>query len=67
MNGLVPRVVDAPPSVCRRLGRVGTALSRRAVAGIDTSTGTGVIGPSVLRREDPIGLGAPADVEEVDR
>ena len=56
MSGLVRRVVEAPPSVRWHLGRVRTALSRPAFAGI--GPGTVIVRPRVLRGVDRISIGA---------
>lgn len=56
MSGLVRRVVEAPPSVRWHLGRVRTALSRRAFAAL--GPGTVIVRPRVLRGVERIAIGA---------
>lgn len=62
MSGVVRRVVEAPPSVRWHVGRLRTALSRRAFAGI--GPGTVIVRPRVLRGVDRISLGTGCAVYE---
>ena len=56
------RVVEAPPSVRWHLGRLRTALYRRAFASI--GPGSVIVRPSVLRGVDRISIGARCAVYE---